>query len=834
MSRPLIWARRWTTSPYGLALLLIFGIALFIRTYFPYDSVFAGDWVRFQINDPWFYMRHIENLAHHFPYPMPFDPYVVYPLDINPDRIGVGISPFFELLVGFFIWVFGAGSQSQQTIDTMGAYFPAVLGAFVTIPVFFIGKELFSGKAGLLAAALIAILPGQFLLRSLLGFTDHHVAEVLFSTLAMLFLILAMKSSKQKELSFASLRSRDWRVMRKPLLHSGLSGIALGCYLLSWIGGGLFIFVIFASVIVQYLVDHLRGRGTDYLCITGVFTLFIALLVIVPSLGQYDVAGLQAASLAIGILAFLVMGGLSHVMARRGTRRVYYPLAVVVLGGIGLGVFRVIDPSLLTSILDKLEVVKPTGGILTISEAQPLFSSGNISQVWQLFTTSFYLALVSLVMVAYLVVRKGEADKTLLLVWSVVILIATLGQNRFSYYFAVNVAILTAYLSWRVLELGGFGQATAKVDGDADDDGVGLEAKRDGSRNSREARRRKRKGWKGEAGRDAKEHATWRHAWGMIAIVVVFFLAFYPNIGGAVDWASYERGATDDWHDALAWMKENTPEPFDDPDFYYEQYEKPPAGEWYHSPESAYGVMSWWDYGYWITRIAHRIPSANPGGGKNKGGAAGSFMVAQDESSASEILDRLGSRYVIIDDQMATGQTVKSGRGIATINWKFYAMVVFAGGKQSDYYDLYFQKGQPAPTRLYYPEYYRSMSSRLYNFGGKEWDPFDDWIRGSWDDEMEDYREKILAVAYEVRRDANGTEYKEITSVQGFSEYDTAREWVEANPDHRIVGTSPLLSPVPLDELERYKLVYKSPSIMGERGGETISRVEIFEYLPQR
>ncbi|MEE8471097.1 MAG: STT3 domain-containing protein, partial [Dehalococcoidia bacterium] len=165
MRKPLIWARRSATFTYGLALLLIFGISLFIRTYFPYDSVFAGDWVRFQINDPWFYMRHVENLAHHFPYSMPFDPYVVYPLDISPDRIGVGISSFFELLVGFFIWVFGAGSQSQQTIDTLGAYFPAVLGAVITIPVFFIGREMFGRKAGLLAAALIAILPGQFLLR---------------------------------------------------------------------------------------------------------------------------------------------------------------------------------------------------------------------------------------------------------------------------------------------------------------------------------------------------------------------------------------------------------------------------------------------------------------------------------------------------------------------------------------------------------------------------------------------------------------------------------------------------------------------------------------------
>ena len=31
-------------------------------------------------------------------------------------------------------------------IETLGAYFPAILGALVTVPVYFIGKELFSRK----------------------------------------------------------------------------------------------------------------------------------------------------------------------------------------------------------------------------------------------------------------------------------------------------------------------------------------------------------------------------------------------------------------------------------------------------------------------------------------------------------------------------------------------------------------------------------------------------------------------------------------------------------------------------------------------------------------
>jgi len=37
---------------------------------------------------------------------------------------------------------------------------------------------------------------------------------------------------------------------------------------------------------------------------------------------------------------------------------------------------------------------------------------------------------------------------------------------------------------------------------------------------------------------------------------------------------------------------------------------------------------------------------------------------------------------------------------------------------------------------------------------------------------------------------------------------------------------------VPLEELEHYDLVYKSPTSVLTRGEETISEVEIFEYFP--
>ncbi|TET14156.1 MAG: oligosaccharyl transferase, archaeosortase A system-associated [Dehalococcoidia bacterium] len=783
-------------ATYGLALAFIFGIAFFIRVYFPYDNVFAGDWVRFQINDPWYHMRVIENLVQHFPNRMPFDPYGFYPSGQE-----VATAPFFDWLAGFFIWVLGAGSPSKGLIETLGAYFPVILGALVTIPVFFIGKELFNRKAGLLAAFLIAILPGFFLQRSLLGFTDHHVAETMFSTLTALFLILAVKSSKQKGISFSTVWSRDWRTLRKPLIYSLLTGISLGLYLLSWTGGALFIFIIFVFAVLQYIMDHLRGRSTDYLCVIGVPSFLIALLMIAPASGQYSLGSLQVSSLLIGIAAFVALSGLSFLMVRRNIRAAYYPLALAVLVGIGYGLFYLIDPSLLNSMLDKVGVLSPTGGQATIAEAGGLSST---SEIWQHFTTGFYLSIASLAIIAYLTIREGDANKTLLIVWSVIMLIATFGQARFSYYLAVNVSLLTAYFCWRSLEFAGFREASEEVKREEFDQRARLQTERWKPKQSKKAKRRKEKPQRREQVSFTTRYLNAKNAYGLIALILVFFLAFFPNILVATDWAKAPSGATPEWHAALVWLKGNTTDPFGDDDFYYQRY-----GESYDYPEPEYGVMSWWDYGYWITYIAHRIPNANPNGQRGAPDA-GLFFTAQDEASANEVLDRLGSKYVIVDYPMATG--------------KFYAMVEWAGKDQDDFFEWYAQRtstGGFEPIMLYYREYYQSMCSRLYNFGGKEWIP----------KETTAVSEGVI-VPIEVR-DMEGNRFtlkaKAISDVQSFTNYDDAKAFVDANPSYKIVGTDRFTSPVPLEELEDYELVYPTP-LTGEE--DRIYPVEVFEYRP--
>ena len=798
MNRLSIEALTKVNAVYGYALAAVFALALFLRTYFPYDNVFTGDWVRFKWYDSWYHIRLVENLVQHFPSRIQFDPYTAYPYGQD-----VFFAPFPDYLLGFFIWFFGAGSPSQELIETLGAYFPAVLGAFVTIPVFFIGKELFNKKVGLLAAALVMILPGQFLMKSLLGFTDHHVAETLFSSLTILFLILALKSSKQTDVSFDSLRTREWKLLKKPLIYSLLTGIALGLYLLSWSAGAFFIFILLIFPFLLYMSDHLRRRSTDYISIIYVPALLIALIMVLPFLGQFGMGELQIAALLLGIFGLPFLSAISLLLAGRGMRRVYYPLVLGVLLGISSAILYLVSPTSFDSVIGEIGRFKPAGGSLTIGEVLPL----TLPMAWEEFTTSFYLSLISFVLLTYFAIKDGAADKILLVVWSLSMFLAMFGQNRFAYYFAVNASILTAYLCWETIA---FVYTKLILETVRQQNG------RESTRLIKKSKRKRSKAGKSSLRTLIGGFPLVNYAYGIIAALILFFLVFYHNIGMATDVANQISAPTKDWYESLVWVKGNTPEPFQDADFYNETYEKPPEGEAYQYPDSAYGVMAWWDYGHWITYIAHRIPNANP----HQVGAtsAGQFFTAQDDISANRMLDQLGSRYVIIDLATAMHEINPEDDKYGI----FHAVIEWAGKEESDFFDLYYlrsESNQLEPVILYYPEYYRAMSTRLYVFEGQEWIPQETTVI-SWS-------EKELT-------DTNGNKIKAkvISDARKASDYESAEKFIDNNPNYIIVGTDQLNSPVPLEKLENYVKVYESPLPVPEPGQVAVSEVKIFEYTP--
>lgn len=92
-------------------------------------------------------------------------------------------------------WLLSGGEPSQYTIEKTAIFIAPLLAGGIVYFVYLIAKHLFGGKAGILAAFIIAIIPGEFFGRSILGSCDHHIAEVFLTTGAMAFITIGEREN---------------------------------------------------------------------------------------------------------------------------------------------------------------------------------------------------------------------------------------------------------------------------------------------------------------------------------------------------------------------------------------------------------------------------------------------------------------------------------------------------------------------------------------------------------------------------------------------------------------------------------------------------------------
>jgi dolichyl-phosphooligosaccharide-protein glycotransferase len=808
-----------------LEIILIFGIALLIRVLLPYNYVFTSDGIVFTGNDAYYHMRLVQSLVSNFPHFPGADPYLMF------GSLFQVIPSFYQWLLGTITWIIGLGSPSQHMIDLIGVIYPAVLGALTIIPAYFIGKELWGRHghwAGITAALLVAVLPGEFLGRSILGFTDQHVMETLLSTTAVLFLIMAVKTARIRALTFLDFRKLDWRKILRPSIYAILSGLFLGLYIFAWQGALLLVFAFAVFFIVQFIIDHVRNRTTEYLTAMGILIFLISLvfLPVAPS-------SLYPPSLVVGLLIPALLGLVSYLMVKFRVNRFFFPLAVIV-GGLGaLGIFYLINQSLVNSMLSAFDIFRPNETLSATVEAQSIFTpvSGGSgffdTPAWLNFYLTLPVACIGLLLLIYQAITKhGTAEKTALMIWTLIMTVAMIGQRRFAYYLAVNAAILTGYasvllyyvISWIIARTGGehsttLSKSVLDLDGltqkNTATETVTIPTNKKARRREQQLVRRREL----ERRRENREHTRnvvlARSYFSIsLSVVVIFMLIFSPLVVFPDTAHSYTTPPTiatanaapyapsSAWMKAMAWMKDNTPEPLGSAEAYTAHYTSS-----YVYPESAYSVISWWDYGYWITYLGHRIPLANPGQDQVAVKKVANFLIAQDEASAEAVAEEGRAGYVVVDYQTATS--------------KFWAMATWAGKDQGEFFEVFWDAANQQQKLYIYPAYYQAMATRLYSFNGTA-----------------QAGVNTIVVEYTVRTTDQGS-YKEVVHATQFNTYEEAAAFIagKTSGNFVIAGTDVMVSPVPLEALTHYRIVYETEQKVSVSSTAQTAEIKIFERV---
>jgi asparagine N-glycosylation enzyme membrane subunit Stt3 len=86
----------------------------------------------------------------------------------------------------------------------------------------------------------------------------------------------------------------------------------------------------------------------------------------------------------------------------------------------------------------------------TAEELPLLITLGTVSPEVPMayFSVAFYFTFIGLGMIIYKWIKHNNMNMFILLVWTILLLIPTLAMRRFSYYFAINVVIITAMVMW--------------------------------------------------------------------------------------------------------------------------------------------------------------------------------------------------------------------------------------------------------------------------------------------------------------------------------------------------------------------------------------------------
>ncbi len=401
---------------------------------------------------------------------------------------------------------------SNLTVLDVALYFPVFMAVLTIITIYFLGKEVAGGSAGVFAALFMAISPA-YIRRSTLGFFDTENIGIFAIVLTSLFFLRA---------------NDDRHNIEKKVIYAILSGLSLGLIYASW---GAAKYMTGLLMLYMLLIVASEKYSTKYL-ISYSFTIGLGFLIVslTPRLGPNSLMGMDSLA-AFGLVAVLL--GYEFVKDK-------IDVSVVSVGATGLVVLAV----LLVYILPAVGVTLPLGNkfqqILNPFTSTSSFLYESIAEnhvtAWTSLFNDYGLVLALGVFGSYYAVKELDEKNLYMLVFF------TTGL-----YFAGVMSRLTQILAAPACLMGAYG--IVKV--------VQPFLKPQASRSSSRRARRK------------------SAVSGVSKRLVLFFMAFMllaliPNLTSAIRTADSPTQLASssisvkingeypkDWPQALDWMKEN-------------------------------------------------------------------------------------------------------------------------------------------------------------------------------------------------------------------------------------------------------------------------------------
>ena len=521
-----------------------------------------------------------------------------------------------------------------------------------------------------------------------------------------------------------------------------LSGVALGLYLATR-SAGIFVPAILAATVLV----------VPEAAVPTLAAVAVAAVLFLPANGvQWSSYTWLSLAVTAGVAA-------SVWALHRWTARRQWPLSVrraLPLGAVAvtLALLVAIEPELWHSLWFEIRRVagmtESSRVVGTVQEMQPAYLVGTSRGFVSLYQTLGFVWMAAVPALLWCMAeafRKRRPALRLLSIWSAVMFVAAILEIRMVLYFFPVAAVLAGVTSAWLTSFGGLRMRRL-----------------------------------------------------LAAVAAVLVVA--ANLPWSLSSMVTDRGVPRDWSAALHWLRDHSPEPLPETDWYAYYPASGPA------PRASYGVAMWWDYGYALEQVAHRIPMSN---GTQAGAEDMARLFTETIPEAGvRWLRQTGARYVMVDSNTPFFLGGNESR--------FPQQVKMLGRNLGAYVQLLVQRTDQGarPIAVYLPTYYQTMGARLYLNDGKAVTGDGPWI--------------FETVPTPTN---NGGTVELIVSGHHYTDEADAARYLMQHPRGRFtVGCmDPGRSCVPVPAVDGLQLVYSSdprPIVKGR----AVRAVKIFEVVP--
>jgi len=777
-----------------IAFLMIF--CLWIRGLSAY-SIDLPRYLTYKSPDIWYGFRQVELMVQNFPHYAWFDPMTAYPSGKT-----IGWGPLMPLISSGICLLLGLTTRFE--LMYVASWIPPIFAALTVPVVYLVGLRLWDYKVGLVASGLVTLLSTVYFVDTSFGYFDHHCVETLFSTLFCLMYMATVSYAKKHHTSF----KHDRKLAGMFFFLAATTAVS---YFLGYTN--MPIILLFGLIVAVYtffqsILDVQNNNSIRYLAYSNL-AVFSLILVMMAAFGikhaglalqQYGIA--QILAIVFILLETIVFFGLVHYFGTN--KRNFYILTILVVFVSLLVLYLFNDGRFFSELV---AFFSQGSGTSTISELK----GWSIERAFNSIYFGIVLGFIGFIILLREISKKFRTDHLFFCVWTLIIFFATVSHYRYEYYFVINVSLLAGVgivssiqigLDYLNLKSGNF----SKLFGGKEEDTTPIQEKEE--KGTKKTARKKGKIPKKPEKTQVRSN---KQIFGLVIISIILVMTAYTVAAAIQKDIAYSTlpglRLDPNWVDSMEWVSEHTPDPGVEYLTIYEQ-------DGFEYPSQSYGILSWWDYGHYITFIGKRIPVTNPFQDNLRGprGAA-SFFLTDSEDDATRALDRLGGRYVITDTSLATE--------------KYSAIVEWADPEENalDYKRSFFRE-TPEGSRQLNVEmepYFQTSLVRLHNFDGSMVVP-----------------DKIILMEY-YTENRGGMIYPMIVNAWLLTpqEADEALAQYIPRSETDVLRAGQYLYPLKEQPAMRhFRLVHESPGnatdllIHDMSGIESIPAVKIFETVP--